>query len=515
MDARAPGFEAHWRRVASGVWGLDASGNAWVFGGGSAVSSAYRFEGGVRESLDFRGEALDASGPASLDVPCRSPKVGAVRLGVQHLWVAFTVGSLFSAPNATSAQEAVAAESATLAEEVTADAHDDAPLEEAPVAEAPLEQDVDVDESPAEEALLAPPRAVPPAAAHERVGEPAVSLELPAPPDVQLHLDFASPSPSPVAMRRWAAPFALIPGFGLGHLLGGERRTGLRLMAAGLGGLGAVVVGGGGVILSGASRRTFPVFVSVAILGFSSFLLSTVADLAGAISGGRLRGTAMERERFFLRGGLLYLVDSQFDYGPFLEAEGRARFGAVQLELGGSVAITHDNQRFSAGFRYFLSGAEARGTSSFLRTSLRYHRFGSEGFAHLSGDVAIGGRVELSTFGPSLRGMFVEGEWGLGFQGFGFEATGGGVGNTTNALLVLRAGMGVYLANRGEMSFFYDHRRDGFAGAMSLNSVAAGAIGHIGGEAHGYFGGGEWGLGAEFKYGSAWVTRLMLQRRWW
>lgn len=365
-------------------------------------------------------------------------------------------------------------------------------------------------EEVAEEALAAPPPA-PTANLTAQTSEPDAAL--PVPPDVQLHLDFAAPAP--VAMRPWAAPFALVPGLGLAHLIGGQRRTGLRLMAAGLGGLGAVVVGGGGLILSGASRRTIPVFSTLAIIGITSFLLSSVADLAGAISRGRLRGSAMERERFFLRGGLLYLVDSQFDYGPFLEAEGRARFGSVQVELGGSVAITHDNQRFYAGLRYFLSGAEARGTSSFVRTSLRYQRFGSEGFAHLTGDVALGGRLELSTLGPSLRGMFVEGEWGVGLQGFGFEATGGGVGNTTNALLVLRAGMGFYLADRGELSFFYDHRRDGFAGAMSLDSVAAGAIGHVGGEAHGYFGGGEWGLGAEFKYGSAWVTRLMLQRRWW
>lgn len=68
MDARAPGFEARWRRVATGVWGLDASGHAWVFGGGSTVSNAFRFDGGVQESLGFRGEALDASGPASLDL---------------------------------------------------------------------------------------------------------------------------------------------------------------------------------------------------------------------------------------------------------------------------------------------------------------------------------------------------------------------------------------------------------------------------------------------------------------
>lgn len=345
------------------------------------------------------------------------------------------------------------------------------------------------------------------------LGANAPRVSRAGPPDVRLHLDFAPPPP--VAMRRWAAPFALVPGLGLGHLVGGQRRTGLRLMAAGLGGLGAIVVGGGGLIVSGASRRTITVFSTIAILGVTSFLASSLVDLAGTISRGRLRGSAMDRERFFLRGGLLYLVDAQFDYGPFAEADGRARFGAVQLELGGSVAVTHDNQRVYAGLRYFLSGAETRGTSSYLRTSLRYQRFGSEGFAHLTGDVAIGGRLELSALGPSLRGMFVEGEWGLGFQGFGFEATGGGVGNTTNSLLVLRAGVGVYLADRGEMSVFYDHRRDGFAGAMSLNAVAAGTIGHIGGEAHGYFGGGVWGLGAEFKYGSAWVTRLMLQRRWW
>lgn len=66
MDARSPGFEARWRRVATGVWGLDADGGAWVFGGGSTVSSAFRLDGGVQELVRFRGEGLSSSGPASL-----------------------------------------------------------------------------------------------------------------------------------------------------------------------------------------------------------------------------------------------------------------------------------------------------------------------------------------------------------------------------------------------------------------------------------------------------------------
>lgn len=68
MNARSPGFEARWRRVATGVWGLDASGAAWVFGGGTTVSRAFRLEGGVQENVRFRGEALGMSGPASFDL---------------------------------------------------------------------------------------------------------------------------------------------------------------------------------------------------------------------------------------------------------------------------------------------------------------------------------------------------------------------------------------------------------------------------------------------------------------
>lgn len=66
MDARSPGFETRWRRVATGVWGLDSSGGAWVFGGGNTVERAGKLDGGVAEALRFRGEALSECGPASL-----------------------------------------------------------------------------------------------------------------------------------------------------------------------------------------------------------------------------------------------------------------------------------------------------------------------------------------------------------------------------------------------------------------------------------------------------------------
>ena len=72
MDARSPGFEARWRRVATGVWGLDAKGAAWVFSGDSAVERAYTFQGGAHEMPGFRGESLSVVGPASLPLTFRA-----------------------------------------------------------------------------------------------------------------------------------------------------------------------------------------------------------------------------------------------------------------------------------------------------------------------------------------------------------------------------------------------------------------------------------------------------------
>lgn len=315
-------------------------------------------------------------------------------------------------------------------------------------------------------------------------------------------------------MRPWGAAFALVPGFGLGHIAAGQRRTGLRLMAATLGGLGALVVGVGGVAITGASRRTiFPLY-ALSLAGFASFAFGWISDIAGTLShGGRGRAAPRSRAEVYLGGR--YVHDPQFDYGPFADFGGALRRGRFEGRLDASLALGHDNQRVGLGGSVLLVGMDTRATSARLRSALTLHRFGSEGFQSLAAELALGGRLTLDAIGPSLAGTFVEGELGLGLQFFGYEVTGGGLGEDTQALFLMRAAYGVFLGDgRGELRIEYDHRRDDFAGALSVNSIGAGILGHVGVHGVGWFGGGSWGLDAFVEYGSAWIGGLHLRHRW-
>ncbi len=315
-------------------------------------------------------------------------------------------------------------------------------------------------------------------------------------------------------MRPWGAAFALVPGFGLGHIAAGQRRTGLRLMAATLGGLGALVVGVGGAAITGASRRTILPFYALSLAGFASFAFGWISDIAGTLSGGG-RGRAAQRSRAEVYLGGRFIHDPQFEYGPFADFGGVLRRGRFEGRLDASLALGQDNQRVGLGGSVLLLGAEARATSARLRSALTLHRFGSEGFQSLAAELALGGRLALDAIGPSLAGTFIEGELGLGLQFFGYEATGGGLGEDTQALFLMRAAYGVFLGDgRGEIRIEYDHRRDDFAGALSVNSIGAGILGHVGVHGVGWFGGGSWGLDAFVEYGSAWIAGLHLRHRW-
>jgi hypothetical protein len=68
----------------------------------------------------------------------------------------------------------------------------------------------------------------------------------------------------------------------------------------------------------------------------------------------------------------------------------------------------------------------------------------------------------------------------------------------------------VYLGQSGEVAAYYDHRRDDLAGGLSVDSVAAGVLGHFGVAGRGFFHDGRWGLRGELEYGSAFITGLSL-----
>ena len=80
--------------------------------------------------------------------------------------------------------------------------------------------------------------------------------------------------------------------------------------------------------------------------------------------------------------------------------------------------------------------------------------------------------------------------------------------------LLARFGFGLYLGHpggiHGEVLAYYDHRRDGLVGGLSLGKSREGAVGHAGIQGHLTLWG-PWGIQLGLAYGSAVVARLGLR----
>ncbi len=299
---------------------------------------------------------------------------------------------------------------------------------------------------------------------------------------------------------------------GTGHFTACQPRTARRLLAAEGIGLGGVVLGGGGLVATGASRRTVAPFAAIAILGFGTYAIGWLSDLYGSINQGRSVGSATRTAPFEFGIGYRYIHDPQFDYRNVLRLDGEGWFNNTRVFGHAWLALDDDNQRYTVGLGQRFVGSD-RGSSLAAETAMHVHRFGSDNFQSIAFDLMLRGRLDLAVIGPTLAGSFVEADIGLGVQGFGYQATGGGVSEDWSGTLLARVGYGFFLGPSGEVLVYYDHRRDDFAGGLSLDSVAAGALGHIGVAGRGFFGDGQWGMSAELEYGASVIVGVSLLYR--
>lgn len=326
-----------------------------------------------------------------------------------------------------------------------------------------------------------------------------------------------APAPCPRWRRRLAPVVSLLAGpvvHGAGSLTGCHRLTGRRLGIAQGVGFGMILLGGGGLALTGAARRTVAPFAMVGAVGVGSFLISWLADVYAAITDGKARGRPGPNAPWELRLGYRYVHDPHFDHGSFLNAGIGAWLGEQRLFAEVDVALDANTQRARVGYARRLLGGTGRGSSLDLTAAATYQRFGGDGFSSLSGELSVGGRVDLAAVGSALVGSFVEGTLGLGIQGIGYEASGGGVGQDGHGLLLMRLGWGLYLGRYGEVLLAYDHRRDGLEGGLSIDSVAAGNLGFLELTGRGFFEAApRWGIAGSVTYGSAWIVGLSLLHR--
>jgi len=322
------------------------------------------------------------------------------------------------------------------------------------------------------------------------------------------------------ASSAWGTAAVFLPGalvHGSGHLVVGDSKTGLRLLALEGAGLGMLATGFVPIVLSGASRRLVGPAAALSAAGVGLFAISFLADLYGIVAPaggvGAPSGVAPALQTAL---GYRYVYNPVFSYRQFMVQEIDYRTGRWRLHPSAWFALDDTNSRLRSHFAYRLTGplpgperAARDGSFLDLEAAVTRHAFTSQRFTTTTGELAVAGRLDMAHLGPSLRGSFAEMSvgWALQAYSYGVRGTTADVGE----LLLFRFGYGMYIgwpgSPRGEIALYYDHRHDGFAAGLKMPGLGSGVIGHFGAETR-FFLSNHWGVAAEAALGSAYVTGL-------
>jgi hypothetical protein len=317
---------------------------------------------------------------------------------------------------------------------------------------------------------------------------------------------------------------AIGPGFlvrGAGTFVAGDRLTARRLLFGELAGVLGIVGGGAVLATSGASRKLIGVGVPIVLAGSALFFTSYLADLYGAITGGRDDHAPSWSAPANLELGYRYVYDPQFRYASFAHTRADLRLHALRLSPEAWVALDDDNQRLRVELAYRLHGPRPTrrtpdGSYVDLSTAFTSHRYASDDFAVHTSEFSIDARFDLAHVGRSLRGAFVEGSLGAGLELYDF-AVRGASGLDGSGLLLGRFGFGVYFGvddlHTGELLVYYDHRHDDFAAGLGVQGLGGGFLGHLGASGH-FFVSQHWAATLLFEVGSAYVSGLGVRHRW-
>ncbi|MFO0568336.1 MAG: hypothetical protein U0263_21930 [Polyangiaceae bacterium] len=295
---------------------------------------------------------------------------------------------------------------------------------------------------------------------------------------------------------------------GVGHASAGRSDTARRLALTQVVGLGTMVGGLAGLALTGASRWFAGPLALGVVAGGGLFVLPWTADIYGSAAGPEGAGRAPAHAPLVVTEfGHRYVYDPQFRYRHFLVESVDLRLDRFRVTPSGWFALDDRNARLRVFGSYRLLGNDTHFLG--LEAAVTHHRFDSDGFRVLTGEVGVGGRGDLERWDGALSGAFVEGGAGLALQRFEYRVPGMDIDPEVNDLLLARYAFGFYLGrDSGEARVYYDHRHDDFAAGLLVPGLGSGVAGHFGADVRWYFG--DFGVLTEAQVGSAWVTGLSL-----
>lgn len=330
---------------------------------------------------------------------------------------------------------------------------------------------------------------------------------------------WASPEAKPSAPRRiLAVTAAVVPGFvlrGAGSFVVGDRpRTARRLATLGAIGLGAMVVAGIPLGVTGAPPVLTIPGVPILLAGAALYVPSWLADVWVAAGLDAHAGDGRTPPPYAIELGSSWVHD------PFRDralVRGAVRFevGPVAVGTQGWVDPGGDDKLLEASASWRFHGEHRAATSTDdttrygVRLTARGHRDDVDDVTTLSGELEAWGRLDLVRLDPVLRGTFLDAAIGYGVERVGYARDAGKDEHDWNGLQTGRLAWGAYLLDRGELQIFYNHRRDDLVGGLPAYR-ASGFLGSVGTDVVLPVAG-PWFVRGALEIGNAWVTTLALR----
>ncbi len=299
---------------------------------------------------------------------------------------------------------------------------------------------------------------------------------------------------------------------GAGHLIAGEKRTGLRLLAIGGAGLGGIAVAGLTLFVTGASRRYVAPVTGLTIGSAGLFLGAILADVYGLVAPeGGFGSPPAAPATLEASLGYRHVHDPARAARAFTVADLELRRG--RASAGGSMWLALDEAEVRVRARGAFRLLRGEGGSYLeLEGALTHHRQGGDGVSTTLGELFVMGRLDLERVGPSLAGSF--GELGVGYAAGAVRYH--DLTTEQTDLLLGHIAFGFYLGHgagaASEIAVTYDHRHDDFAAGFKAPGPASGPVGHFG-LRFSWVGRAGWGVLAEGQVGSAWVGGVSLVHR--